>query len=168
MTFRLLVLGLPLAVSACSAGDQAETGHIVEPDSLYVDPIPISMDLRLRERFDYGTYHGVIASSESFSELWSQLVNVQREHYGRRVDVPASPDIDFANYVLLWFADRGVGASLVDSLEVRLSTGRDSVLATVHVFHSDFGSRRLNLWQMPRTARPVAFAVRHSYETGVP
>ena len=169
MIFRVLLLGAPFLVAACSGADRDdESAEVVEPDSLFANTIPIDMDLRLREGFDYSTYHGVIESSSSLNRLWSQLVNVQQEFYGRRAEVPDSPTVDFSRYVVLWFADRGVGASFVDSLGLSEVSGRDSVVAVVHVFHSDFGSHRLNLWQMPRTTKRVVFQVQHTYETRAP
>lgn len=169
MTPRVLPQCFMSLVSACTgSASDGEVPHFVEPDSLFASPILGSVDLRLKEGFDYSTYYGVILSSASLEELWSQLVNVKRGQYGRRARVPDPPVFDFARYVVLWFADRGAGASFVDSLELSTVSGSDSVLATVHVFHSDFGSRRLNLWQMTRTARPVAFDVKHGYETRVP
>jgi hypothetical protein len=75
----MFLLGVPLLVAACSEPDRDdEHPDVVEPDSLFASTIPVDMDLRLREGFDYTTYYGVIESSRSLSRLWSQLVNVQR------------------------------------------------------------------------------------------
>jgi hypothetical protein len=165
LLFAVVVLG-----SSCAeARDQPEYPSFDEPDTLFARRIPIDADLRLRDGFDYSVYAGIIESADSLRRLWSHVVNVQREVYGRRdADVHDPPDVDFARNMILWFGHRGVGASFVDSLQLSTAAGSDSLIAIVHVFHSDFGSRGFDMWELPRTTRTVVFETQHKYETRAP
>jgi hypothetical protein len=141
------------------------------PDSLLATPITIGLDLRLKRSFDYAEYYGVLRSQGELNALWKQLVTVDdASDLGVPFlggDVPDPPSIQFTTNSVLWFADRGAKASFVSSLELKPALP-DTVKVMVTVFHSDFGSRRLNLWSMPRFDGPVIFEVRHVYEERSP
>lgn len=169
---QLVALGcFVLVLSAACSGtqDRPESLPFEEPDTLFATRISIDADLQFRDGFDYSAYAGVIRSADSLRRVWSHVVNVQREFYGRRdAVVPEPPTVDFARSMILWFGHRGVGASFVDSLQLSTASDPDSIIAIVHVFHSDFGSRGFDMWRVPRTRRTVVFEVHHKYEERSP
>jgi hypothetical protein len=134
-----------------------------------VEKIEIDRDLRLTKKFDYSTYYGAISSQEELSELWSKLVNTKRDfEILGRLEVPPPPSVDFDTHAVLWFADRGADASFVESLTIEPDATGSSLKAIITVFHSDFGSRRLNLWKIPRLEKKIEFEVKHKYESRGP
>ncbi len=137
-------------------------------DSLYARPIAVDAEFRLRRGFDYSEYYGVLRSARDLERLWNQLVHV-REPMLPVIGTPRPdpPAVDFTTTAVLWFADQGARASFVESLELERPAS-DTIRVAVTVFHSDFGSRRLNLWAIPRTASPLAFEVKHIYEVRSP
>ncbi|MDH3455390.1 MAG: hypothetical protein OER90_00995 [Gemmatimonadota bacterium] len=141
------------------------------PDSLVATPITVSLDLRLKRSFDYTEYYGVLHSQRELNALWKQLVTVDdASDLGVPFlggNVPEPPTVDFTVASVLWFADRGAKASFVASLELQ-PVPPDTVKVIVTAFHSDFGSRGLNLWSMPRFDGSVIFEVRHEYEERSP
>jgi hypothetical protein len=127
--------------------------------------IKIDSDLRLKDGFDYSTYYGVFRSQEGLNEIWKNMINVQKEVFLKKeIVVPLPPRVDFGESIVLWFADRGAQASFVKSMMVLKSDQRNTLTALVEVFHSDFGSSRLNLWRIPRTDKSIVFEVKHLYE----
>ncbi len=130
------------------------------------EKVEINADLRLKDRFDYSTYYGVVHSQIELNRLWSQLINIQRKFYQLNARVPKPPQIDFGKHMVIWFADRGVHASFVQSLEITENEERNSLNAIVYVFHSDFGSSNLNLWKIPKTDKEIIFKVEHKYDRG--
>ena len=77
------------------------------------------------------------------------------------------PEIDFNNYQALWFADRGAHASFVESAELAQDPESGTTTASFKIWHSDFGSRKLNLWEIPRTARKIIYREIHFYDRGL-
>jgi hypothetical protein len=127
--------------------------------------IEIDPDLRLKDSFDYSTYCGIIRSQRELNTLWSQLINIQNDFYHKLTSrIPESPQVDFSKHMVLWFADRGVNASFVESLEIAKNEETNSFKAIIHVFHSDFGSSRLNLWKIPKISKEIIIQVEHKYE----
>jgi hypothetical protein len=156
--------------------DQGNSSAVVTvaqlpPDSLVATPIPIGRDLRLKRSFDYTKYDGVLQSQRELNTLWKQLVTVDdASDLGVPFlggDVPDPPMIDFTANSVLWFADRGASASFVAAIELG-PVPPDTVKVVITAFHSDFGSRRLNLWSIPRFDGPVLFEVKHEYEERSP
>ncbi len=142
--------------------DPVKTGapHDIKAKKIEIDP-----DLRLKDRFDYSTYCGIIRSQRELDALWSQLINIQDKFYHILTShIPKSPQIDFNNSMVLWFADRGVNASFVESLTITESEETNALKASIHVFHSDFGSSHLNLWEIPKTSKEIIIQVEHRYE----
>jgi hypothetical protein len=88
------------------------------PRHIKAEKIEIDSDLRLKDRFDYSTYYGVVHSQIELNRLWSHLINIQRNFYQLNTRVPKPPQVDFNKHMVLWFADRGVHASFVESLEI--------------------------------------------------
>ncbi len=163
-----LSVALSIAGLACSQADgDSALQSFTEPDSFVVQPIEIADHLRLREGFDYSTYYGVIRLTRDLRTLWSQLVSVR--HSPLRAGIlPAPPAVDFSRAMVLWFADRGAAASFVRSIGLDVDSLGETLTVTVTAYHSDFGSRRLNLWEIPRTGRAIVFEVEHEYEDRAP
>ena len=158
----LLIFLCSHLTAAAEMDDSIKTGtpHHIEVDKIEVDP-----DLRLKDRFDYSTYCGIIRSQRELNTLWSQLINIQSDFYHKLTSrIPESPQVDFSKHMVLWFADRGVNASFVESLEIVENGETNSFKAIIHVFHSDFGSSHLNLWKIPKTRKEIIIQVEHKYE----
>ena len=160
-SFLLLFLCSNLTAVA-ETDDSIKTGT---PQHITADKIEIDPDLRLKDRFDYSTYCGIIRSQRELNTLWSQLINIQDDFYHKLIShIPKSPQVDFSKHMVIWFADRGVNASFAESLEITENEGANSLNAIIHVFHSDFGSSRLNLWNIPKTSKEIIIQVKHKYE----
>ncbi|HXX58020.1 MAG TPA: hypothetical protein VEI96_08485 [Thermodesulfovibrionales bacterium] len=158
----LLLILLCSPLTAVAEIDSIKTGapHHIEVDKIEIDP-----DLRLKDRFDYSTYCGIIHSQRELNTLWSQLINIQDDFYHKFTShIPKPPPVDFSKHLVIWFADRGVNASFVESLEITDNEGTNSLKAIIHVFHSDFGSSHLNLWKIPKTSKEIIIQVEHKYE----
>ena len=76
------------------------------------------------------------------------------------------PEINFSKYSVIWYANRGSGASFVESIEVIGEL--DKVVTKIGVYYSDFGSSHLNLWKIPKTNKDVVFEESKKYETRGP
>jgi len=136
------------------------------PRHIKAEKVEINADLRLKDKFDYSTYCGVVHSQIELNRLWSQLINIQRKFYQLNARVPKPPQVDFSKHMVLWFAERGVHASFVQSLEITENEEKNSLNVIVYVFHSDFGSSNLNLWKIPKTDKEIIFKVEHKYDRG--
>jgi hypothetical protein len=159
LIFLFLVANL---TALAEIDDSIKTGT---PHHLKAEKIEIDPDLRLKDRFDYSTYCGIIRSQKELNTLWSQLINIQNDFYHKLFSrIPESPQVDFSKDMVLWFADRGVNASFVESLEIAENEETNSFKAIIHVFHSDFGSSHLNLWKIPKTRKEIIIQVEHKYE----
>ena len=171
-THRVLVAFTLLIISCLGQpvfGEKLEKVPAVEPDSFVAEKIPIADDLRLNDRFDYSTYWGTIRSQKELDKIWSGLVNIQKTFYHKPgAIVPPAPQVDFSTNMVLWFAERGVNASFVESVALSPDKTSNTLNVLVTVFHSDFGSSHLNLWKIPRTKYNIVLKVKHKYETRGP
>ena len=79
--------------------------------------------------------------------------------------IPEAPVIDFSSYTVLWYADKGSNASFVE-LQSLAKNKEGGVSAEILVFHSDFGSRRLNLWRLQKSAGPLQVEEKPQYDRG--
>lgn len=132
-----------------------------------LEKIQVDRNLRRDKKFDYSTYFGVIHSQEELEEIWSRMIKADdNTFFLSGLGVPSSPKVDFGKYQVLWFADRGANASFVESAELTEDPATGSLTATIQVWHSDFGSRKLNLWQTPRTRKKITFHETHHYDRG--
>ncbi len=129
--------------------------------------IEIDRNLRLDKRFDYSTYYGVIDSREELEKIWSHMIQADdNTFFFPGLGVPPPPKVDFGKYQALWFADRGAHASFVESAKLEEDPKTGSLTAVIKVWHSDFGSSKLNLWQIQRTRKKITFRETHHYDRG--
>jgi len=157
----VMIILLPSAAFS----DVDDSIKIGAPHHIKAEKIEIDQNLRLKDRFDYSTYFGVIRSQRELNTLWSQLINIQNDFFHNLISrIPEAPQVDFSKNMILWFADRGANASFVESLEIIEHEETNSYKAIIHVFHSDFGSSRLNLWKIPTTRKEIIIQVEHKYE----
>ena len=164
--FTLLIIGC--SVQPCF-GEKLEKVPAVEPDGFVAEKISIADDLRLNDRFDYSTYWGTIRSQKELDKIWSGLVNIKKTFYSKPgAIVPPAPQVDFSTNMVLWFAERGVNASFVESVALSPDKTSSTLNVLVTVFHSDFGSSNLNLWKIPMTKYNIVLKVKHKYETRGP
>ena len=132
-----------------------------------LEKIEFDRNLRLDKRFDISTYFGVIDSREELQEIWSHMIQADdNTFFFPGVGVPPPPKVDFGKYQALWFADQGAHASFVESARLVEDPKTGSLTAVIKVWHSDFGSRKLNLWQIPRTGEKITFRETHHYDRG--
>jgi len=132
-----------------------------------LEKIKFDRNLRLDKRFDTSTYFGVIDSREELQEIWSHMIQADdNTFFFPGVGVPPPPKVDFGKYQALWFADRGAHASFVESAKLVEDPKTGSLTAVIKVWHSDFGSSKLNLWQIPRTQKKITFRETHHYDRG--
>lgn len=134
------------------------------PESINFSRLPIETPYRLEKSFKPDPYFGVIQSRKQLEILWSHLVHAEDEGFITLHGSPEMPEMDFSRYALFWFADQGAQASYTDLKS--LNSHADGWTATVEVVHSDFGSRRLNLWRIPIPDGPVAIQEKHLYDRG--
>ena len=146
------------------AKDQAASGT-----ALPVQPVKLDDAWRLGFSFTCSPCYGVFRTAAELERVWASMVNAWDEHRGfrgpRERNQPIMPTIDFERSSVLWYADFAGSASwttLQDVVEYP-----DALQADVTLFHSDFGSRHLNLWTIPKTAKPVRFVEQHEYESRV-
>lgn len=150
----LILVGALFPVDVCAEGTALEK-------------IPIGKNLRLDKSFDYSTYYGVINSREELAQIWSHIIKAgDDDFFFPGMGVPPPPEFDFKNHQALWFADRGAHASFVESAELVEDAESGALTAAIKVWHSDFGSRKLNLWKIPRTNRKIIFRETHHYDRG--
>jgi len=161
--------GAPQGAGGGGASSASETPplDVTVFDGLVPAPIEVAANLRLGRTFDYELYFGTFLSREELDWVWGYLENVEAEGNPlTRGEVPDPPEIDFENEMLLWFADRGASASFVSAIALD-ALPPETLRVRVTAFHSDFGSRRINLWRVPRYEGPVEFEIEHEYEDGI-
>jgi len=135
-------------------------------ERIAIEIVSIDVNLRLEKNFDYSKYFGVISSNEELEDVWSHMVKKGDSIFFPRVGVSPPPEIDFNIYQVLWFANRGANASYIESVDLVEDTESDTLTAKVKVWHSDFGSRELNLWKIPRVSKKIIFQETHLYDRG--
>lgn len=134
--------------------------------SIAFEKIGLHSDWRLRKSFDYATHKGVFRSESALKQVWADMINAwdeQKFFWQRKHDnQPVMPTVDFSKKSVLWYGDRGGGASFVTMKKVLEFD--DVIEAHLVLFHSDFGSSHLNLWTVPKTDKPVRFVETSEYE----
>lgn len=159
--FALALLGLALLCNT-SAAFAANT------ESLPFQSINVPPELGLRPLpEDDVHYKGVLYTRESFLELWELQENVMSD-FPRLLNwlIPDPPPIDFTRNTVLWFSNRGAGASFAELERVVVSEEGDALEAHIKVVYSDFVSKKLNLWTIPKTHRPVVFRIKEVFDAG--
>jgi len=162
-----------LSVGLC-APVRAETPTRQEPisksETLSLEEITLHPDWRLGRSFDYSRYHGILHTELELSELWTHMVNAWDEHYGfqkaKRENQPVTPHVDFDTQSVIWYADRGSNASFVRASKA--VEYEDLIEVHITIYHSDFGSSRLNLWTIPKTNKAIRFVETHEYDERAP
>lgn len=125
--------------------------------------IKIDSEWRLKSNYNYSTYKGIINSESDFSKLWNSMINVYDELRGEiNPNRPIIPTVDFNNYSVIWYADKGKNASFSTATE--MIEYDDHIEIHITNFYSDFGSSHLNLWKIPKTTKPVKFIEESKYE----
>ncbi|NQT71683.1 MAG: hypothetical protein HQ553_02810 [Chloroflexi bacterium] len=165
----IVVMVTTIMMTGCGSDDEENTleESQISSEISQVEEIIIDYDLRLRDGFDYSTYYGTIRSQKELNQLWSQMINIQKEYYHKsNAKVPELPQIDFSKNSVLWFADRGVNASFVSLPRVKEDNMAQALIATVYAFYSDYGSSHLNLWKIPPTEKEIVFEIVRDYEQG--
>ncbi|MCA9400652.1 MAG: hypothetical protein KC713_03430 [Candidatus Omnitrophica bacterium] len=122
--------------------------------------IPVEPDLRLKKNIFKRDYLGVIRSQVELTEVWSRLMNIQRDYYQkRRVAIPAPPVIDFDEKAVLWYGNHinGGGPVRLNSL----TEYENFLIAEISVIHSHTTSDQLNLWEIPVTNKEIIFREIH-------
>jgi len=116
--------------------------------------IEIPSKLRYRDFFVKMKYYGIIQSQKELNKVWSKLYDVYSKNnvLANTNDAPV-PQVDFSKNSVIWYADRGSGASFVKSIDVYEEA--ESITITFGLFYSDFGSSHLNLWKVPRISKIV-------------
>jgi hypothetical protein len=135
-------------------------------DKINIERVLIDVNLQLEKNFDYSTYFGVINSPEELAKIWSHIVKNDSALFFPSAGVSPPPKIDFNNYRVLWFADRGANASYIESLELVEDIKSGTLTAKIKVWHSDFGSRKLNLWKIKNKSKKIIFREIHHYDQG--
>ncbi|MCF8721496.1 hypothetical protein [Nitrospina gracilis] len=159
--FALVLLGLALLCNAPAA-------FAANTESLPFQSINVPPELGLRPLpEDDVHYKGVLYTRESFLELWELQENVMSD-FPRLLNwlIPEPPPIDFTRHTVLWFSNRGAGASFVELERVVVSEEGDALEAHLKVVYSDFVSKKLNLWTIPKTHRPVVFRIKEVFDAG--
>ncbi|CAI2719201.1 hypothetical protein [Nitrospina watsonii] len=112
-------------------------------------------------------YRGALYNREAFLELWNLQENVMSD-FPRLLNwlIPDPPPIDFNRHTVLWFSNRGAGASFVEMQRVVVSEDGGALEAHIKVVYSDFGSKKLNLWKIPKTHLPVVFREQAVFDGG--
>jgi len=150
----------PVCLAADEPSESAALREVVEAVK-----IPIDEDLSLGGSFDYSHYYGLIRSQDELDDLWSGLISAKKPYASRLgFGLPDPPKVDFVNNSVIWFADKGAGASYVDSMLVGAYESDRKLFITFVAFHSDFSSDRLELWTIPLTGYTADFSVLHKYE----
>ncbi|MGV7220385.1 MAG: hypothetical protein ACQ9MH_02520 [Nitrospinales bacterium] len=135
-------------------------------ERISIERVSIDANLHLEESFDYSTYFGVINSPEGLRKIWSHIVKNENTLFFPNAGVSPPPKIDFNNYRVLWFADRGANASFIESVDLVEDIKSGSLTAKIKVWHSDFGSRKLNLWKIKNKSKKIIFYEIHNYDEG--
>jgi len=146
----------------------AQTGKAVVPEI-----IEIPDNLRVRYGFDYTQYYGVLNSQKELNQIWRNLINIQDEiaEFNRwlpwvKGKVPPAPEIDFEQHSVIWYTNKGSGASFVESIKV--FEEQQNVRVKIGLFYSDFGSSHLNLWRVSKINKEVIFEESKHFETRGP
>jgi len=131
---------------------------------ILIEKIDILDKLRIRDGFVRKKYYGVIQNQKELKKIWSKLYDVYNDLniIINTNDAPV-PQIDFNNYSVIWYANRGSGASFVNSIDVIEDS--DQVVVKIGIFYSDFGSSHLNLWKVPKITKEVIFEEIKQFET---
>ena len=108
------VMGLRCPCVCCKSNINVSDNNVIIPVR-----IEITDKLRIRDGFVKKKYYGVIQNQKELNRIWSELYDVDNDLniIFNTNDAPA-PQIDFNNYSVIWYANRGSGASFVDSIEV--------------------------------------------------
>ena len=160
LIFTLILYCALSPLPAAAAGTQTEIPYreIKTPPGLGMQPLP-DEDVK---------YYGILQTQDQFNALWNMQENTATDFPALfSWMIPPAPEIDFEKYTVLWFSNGGARASFV-TLKKILATGDSTHAITIYldVVHSDFGSRQLNLWRIPKTTGPVVFKETHIYDRG--
>ncbi len=157
--FAFLFLGGISGLGAASAA---------EKETLPFQSVDVPPELGLRPLPEEDVhYKGVLYTREAFVALWELQENVMSD-FPRLLNwlIPDPPPMDFTRHTVLWFSNRGAGASFVELERIVMSEDGDALEAHIKVVHSDFVSKKLNLWTIPKTHRPVVFRERSIFNEG--
>ena len=126
--------------------------------------IEIPDKLRVRDSFIKNQYYGVIQNQKELKEIWSKLYDIHNDFniITNTNDSPV-PEIDFNHYSVIWYANRGSGASFVES--IRIMEEPQDLKIKIRVFYSDFGSSHLNLWKVSKISKEIVFEEVKRFET---
>jgi len=161
-------LGLMLAVWAGFATAVHSAPPSAGVESLPFEAVNVPPELGLRPLPEEEVhYSGIARTRARFLELWNLQENVMSD-FPRLLNwlIPDPPDIDFNRYSVLWFSNRGERASFVELEKIVHAEEGDALEAHIKVVYSDFASKKLNLWRIPKTHRPVVFKEHPVYDRG--
>ncbi|MCF8723510.1 hypothetical protein LQ236_001530 [Nitrospina gracilis] len=164
LPYPLLILALLFMGCLFAPG----TAWTVEKESLSFQSVNVPPELGLRPLPEEEVhYKGATYTREAFVALWELQENVMSD-FPRLLNwlIPDPPPLDFTRHTVLWFSNRGAGASFVELERVVMSEDGDALEAHVKVVHSDFVSKKLNLWTIPKTHRPVVFREKKVFNEG--
>lgn len=156
----ILACGLLLAASGQAGPPPRQT------ESLPFELLDIPPEIGLRALPEEEVhYSGAVRTREQFLELWNLQENVMSD-FPRLFNwlIPDPPGIDFNRYTVLWFSNRGAGASFVELQKIVHAGEGDALEAHIKVVYSDFVSKKLNLWRIPKTSRPIVFKEHPVYD----
>lgn len=140
----------------------AQTNEIAIPEK-----IEIPNKLRIRDGFVKKKYYGVIQNQKELRKIWSKLYDVYNKfNIIINTNNAPVPQIDFNSYSVIWYANRGSGASFVESIKVLEEP--QNVKVKISIFYSDFGSSHLNLWKVSKIGKEVVFEEVKQFETRGP
>jgi len=137
---------------------------IGEPEVVPFQEIELHEDWILGDSFDYSKYKGIFHNEKEFKDVWTHIVNAWKElgySNDKAKNNPVMPVIDFNKYSVIWYANRGSGASFVTINEIL--DFKDVVQVNITLVHSDYLTRVLNLWTIPKTEKSVNFAEETEY-----
>lgn len=127
----------------------------IDGEELTFQKVSLAIDLVLKEAFEsYPTSRGLLQTEAEFQIIWAFM-----ENWRTRSRVK-NPNIDFTQYSVIWYATKR-DASFVEVEKVEEFS--DFVEVKVVIIQSDFLTRELFLWTIPKTTKEIRFIERMEF-----